>query len=44
MPYRRKGSPFWWVKFIDAAQADSPIYLPTTDYDEASALEAKMAT
>lgn len=41
MPYRRKGSPFWWVKFTDASGKPTYRSTRTTDYDEASALEAK---
>ena len=41
MPYRRKGSPFWWVKYTDAS--GKPVYrsTKTTELKEAKALEAK---
>ena len=41
MPYRRKGSPYWWVKFTDASGKPTYRSTGTTDLDEAKALEAK---
>lgn len=41
MPYRRKGSPFWWVKFTDANGEPTYRSTKTTDRKEADALEAK---
>lgn len=41
MPYRRKGSPFWWVKFTDASGKPTYRSTGTTDLEEAKALEAK---
>lgn len=41
MPYQRKGSPFWWVKFTDASGKPTYRSTRTTDYNEACALEAK---
>jgi hypothetical protein len=42
MPYRRRDSPFWWVKFT-RARGEEPTYRSTgtTDRKEAEALEAK---
>lgn len=41
MPYRRKGSPYWWVKYTDASGKPTYRSTKTTDYEEAKALEAK---
>jgi integrase len=41
MPYRRKGSPYWWVKFTDANGEPTYRSTKTTDRKEADALEAK---
>jgi integrase len=41
MPYRRKDSPFWWVKYTDASGKPAYRSTRTTDYKEAEALEAK---
>lgn len=41
MPYRRKGSPYWWVKFTDASGKPTFRSTRTTDLEEAKALEAK---
>lgn len=41
MPYRRKGSPFWWVKFTDASGKPTYRSTRTTNLEEAKALEAK---
>ncbi|MCK9379923.1 MAG: site-specific integrase [Sulfuritalea sp.] len=41
MPYRRKGSPYWWVKFTDASGKPTYRSTRTTDLNEAKALEAK---
>lgn len=41
MPYRRKGSPYWWVKFTDASGKPTYRSTGTTDLEEAKALEAK---
>lgn len=41
MPYRRKGSPYWWVKFTDASGKPAYRSTGTTDLEEAKALEAK---
>lgn len=41
MPYRRKGSPYWWVKYTDASGKPTYRSTGTTDLEEAKALEAK---
>lgn len=41
MPYRRKGSPYWWVKYTDASGKPTYRSTGTTDIEEAKALEAK---
>lgn len=41
MPYRRPGSPYWWVKFTDADGKPTYRSTKTTDRAEAEALEAK---
>jgi len=41
MPYRRKDSPYWWVKYTDAAGKPTYRTTGTTDRREAEALEAK---
>lgn len=41
MPYRRKGSPYWWVKFTDASGKPAYRSTGTTELEEAKALEAK---
>lgn len=41
MPYRRKGSKYWWVKFTDANRQPTYRSTGTTDLEEAKALEAK---
>lgn len=41
MPYRRKGSPYWWVKYTDASGKPTYRSTGTTDHEEAKALEAK---
>lgn len=41
MPYRRKDSPFWWVKFTDASGKQTYRSTRTDDSKEAEALEAK---
>lgn len=41
MPYRRKGTPYWWVKFTDASGKPTYRSTGTTDLEEAKALEAK---
>src|SRR5258708_5756010 len=41
MPYRRKDSPFWWVKYTDASGKGTYRSTGTTDLREAKAIEAK---
>lgn len=41
MPYRRKDSPYWWVKFTDASGKAAYRSTETTDKQEATVLEAK---
>jgi len=41
MPYRRKDSPYWWVKYTDASGKPTYRSTGTTDRREAEALEAK---
>lgn len=41
MPYRRKDSPFWWVKYTDASGKPAYKSTGTTDLEQAKALEAK---
>lgn len=41
MPYRRKDSPFWWVKYTDASGKPAYRSTRTNDLSEAKALEAK---
>ena len=41
MPYRRKGSPYWWVKFTDASGKPTYRSTRTANYEEAKALESK---
>lgn len=41
MPYRRKDSPYWWVKYTDASGKPTYRSTGTTDSGEAKALEAK---
>jgi len=41
MPYRRKDSPNWWIKYIDASGKPTYESTGTTDLEEAKALEAK---
>lgn len=41
MPYRRKDSPYWWVKYTDASSKRTYRSTGTTDQREAKALEAK---
>jgi integrase len=41
MPYRRKGSPYWWVKYTDASGKQTYRSTGTIDLDEAKGLEAK---
>ena len=41
MPYRRKDSPYWWVKYTDASGKRTYRSTGTTDQREAKALEAK---
>ena len=41
MPYRRKDSPFWWVKYTDASGKPTYRSTGTNDRKEAEALEAK---
>lgn len=41
MPYRRKDSPYWWIKYTDASGKPTYESTGTTDLEEAKALEAK---
>lgn len=41
MPYRRKDSPYWWIKYTDASGKTAYESTGTTDRKEAEALEAK---
>lgn len=41
MPYRRKDSPNWWIKYTDASGKPTYESTGTTDRKEAEALEAK---
>src|SRR6266513_1491860 len=41
MAYRRKDSPYWWVKYTDASGQRTDRSTGTTDRKEAQALEAK---
>lgn len=41
MPYRRKDSPYWWIKYTDASGKPAYESTGTTDRKEAEALEAK---
>ncbi len=41
MSYRRKGSPYWWVKYTDASGKPTYRSTGTADLEEAKALEAK---
>lgn len=41
MPYRRKDSPYWWIKYTDASGKPTYESCCTTDLEEAKALEAK---
>src|SRR5213594_1006287 len=41
MAYRRKDSPYWWVKYTDASGKRTDRSTGTTDRREAQALEAK---
>lgn len=41
MPYRRPGTPYWWVKFTDASGKPTYRSTGTTDLTEAKGLEAK---
>ena len=41
MPYRRKDSPYWWIKYTDATGKPAYESTGTTDRKEAEALEAK---
>ncbi len=41
MPYRRKDSPYWWVKYTDASGKGTYRSTGTTSRREAQALEAK---
>lgn len=41
MPYRRKDSPYWWVKYTDASGKPAYRSTETSDSEEAKALEAK---
>ncbi len=41
MPYRRKNSPYWWVKYTDASGKPTYRSTGTSDRKEADALEAK---
>lgn len=41
MPYRRKDSPYWWIKYTDASGQTTYESTKTTDNEEAKAFEAK---